>query len=97
MELLTNPIDLMNYMHRALRALAQYFWSGTEDFSMSFDDTMPLFLPLMLLIPPANALGIAEYVNLWESVQISGVLSLTKTYFVCAVGRIQGFGRERVS
>jgi hypothetical protein len=50
----------------------------------------------MSLSPPANAIGIAEFVTLWEPVQVSSLLSLTKNYFVCAVEHIQRFGREKL-
>jgi hypothetical protein len=93
MEFMTNPIDLMNYVHQVLGALAELFGVGVTEMFLSFDDTLTLFLALMSLSPPANAIGIAEYVTLWEPVQLSSLLSLTKNYFVCAVDQIQRFGR----
>jgi hypothetical protein len=95
MEFMTNPIDLMNYVHQVLGALAQLFGTGITEMFLSFDDTLTLFLALMSVSPPAFAIGIAEYVTIWEPVQTSGLLSLTKNYFVCAVEQIQRFGRER--
>jgi hypothetical protein len=96
MEFTTNPIDLMNYVHQALGALGRLFGTGNTDMFLSFDDTLTLFLALMALSPPANAIGIAEYVTMWEPVQISSLFSLTKNYFVCAVEQIQRFGREKI-
>jgi hypothetical protein len=49
----------------------------------------------MSLSPPANAIGIAEHVTMWKPVQLSGLLTLAKNYFVCAVEQIQRFGREK--
>jgi hypothetical protein len=96
MEFMTNPIDLMNYVHHVLGELAQLFGVGVTEMFLSFDDTLTLFLALMSLSPPANAIGIAEFVTLWEPVQVSSLLSLTKNYFVCAVEHIQRFGREKL-
>jgi hypothetical protein len=96
MEFMTNPIDLMNYVHQVLGALGQLFGANVDEMFLSFDDTLTLFLALMSLSPPANAIGIAEYVTLWEPVQVSSLLSLTKNYFVAAVEQIQKFGREKV-
>jgi hypothetical protein len=96
MEFMTNPIDLMNYVHQVLGELAQLFGVGVTEMFLSFDDTLTLFLALMSLSPPANAIGIADFVTLWEPVQVSSLLSLTKNYFVCAVEHIQRFGREKL-
>jgi hypothetical protein len=97
MDVITNPIDLVNYVHRVLGALAQYFGSDVEELFLSFDDTMTLLLALMALAPPANAIGIADCVTMWEPLQVSSVLGLARNYFVCAVEQIQKFGREKIA
>jgi hypothetical protein len=87
MEMMTNPIDLMHYVHQTLGTLATCFAAG-EHF-LSFDDTLTLLLALLSLAPPVNAIGIAAFVQKWESVQLSSVVSVAKNYFVAAVEQIQ--------
>jgi hypothetical protein len=93
MELVTNPIDLMHYVHTILGSLARLF--ATSDQFLSFDDTLTLLLALLSINPPGNAIPIAQFVVKWEPVQISSVVSLAKNYFVVAVEHIQLFGRQR--
>jgi hypothetical protein len=90
MEMMTNPIDLVHYVHQVLGDLATCFAAG-EHF-LSFDDTLTLLLAVLSLAPPVNAIGIASFVQKWEAVQLSSVVSVAKNYFVAAVGQIQIFG-----
>jgi hypothetical protein len=90
METMTNPIDLMYYVHTILGSLASFF-ASTEKF-LSFDDTLTLLLALMSISPPGNAIAIAAFVSKWEPVQLSSVVSVAKNYFVAAVEQIQLFG-----
>jgi hypothetical protein len=92
MEFVTNPIDLMQYVHEILGSLAKLF--GPSDEFLSFDDTLTLLLALLSINPPGNAIPIAKFVTKWEPVQISSVVSLAKNYFVVAVEHIQLFGRK---
>jgi hypothetical protein len=91
MESMTNPIDLMHYVHEILGTLATYFASN-EQF-LSFDDTLTLLLALMSLSPPTNAIAIAAFVTKWDSVQLSSVVSIAKNYFVAAVEQILAYGQ----
>jgi hypothetical protein len=90
MEMMTNPIDLMYYVHTILGSLASFF-ASSEKF-LSFDDTLTLLLALMSIGPPGNAIPIASFVSKWEPVQLSSVVSVAKNYFVAAVEQIQLFG-----
>jgi hypothetical protein len=94
MEVMTNPIDLMYYVHQILGTLATCFAAG-EHF-LSFDDILTLLLALLSLSPPVNAIAIAAFVQKWESVQLSSVVSVAKNYFVAAVEQIQIFGQDHV-
>jgi hypothetical protein len=94
MEMMTNPIDLVHYVHQVLGTLATCFAAG-EHF-LSFDDTLTLLLALLSLAPPVNAIGIAAFIQKWEAVQLSSVLSVSKNYFIAAVEQIQIFGDAQV-
>jgi hypothetical protein len=94
MEALTNPIDLMHYVHKILGTLATGFAAG-EQF-LSFDDTLTLLLALLSLSPPVNAIAISAFVMKWETVQLSSVLSVGKNYFIAAVEHIRMLGQSHV-
>lgn len=92
MEFMTNPIDLMYHVNKILNALATFFASN-EGF-LSFDDTLTLLIALMSISPPSNAISISKFVNRWEIVQISSVVSIAKNYFIAAIEEIQNFGKR---
>jgi hypothetical protein len=89
MELMTNPIDLLNHVHETLGILAAHFGSA-GDF-VSFDDMMTLLLALMSVNPPENAIAIAAFLTKWERVQLSRVITFAKNAYVGAVDQIRGF------
>jgi hypothetical protein len=94
MEVMTNPIDLVHYVHQILGTLATGFAAG--EYFLSFDDTLTLLLALLSLSPPVNAIAIAAFVQKWEVVQLSNVVSVAKNYFVAAVEQILVFGNANV-
>jgi hypothetical protein len=94
MEAMSNPIDLMHYVHDTLGKLATYF-ASSEQF-LSFDDILTLLLALMSLSPPANAIAIGAFVTKWDSVQLSDMVSIAKNYFVAAVEQILIYGQEHI-
>jgi hypothetical protein len=89
MELMTNPIDLLNHVHETLGVLAAHFGSA-GDF-VSFDDMMTLLLALMSVNPPENAIAIAQFLTKWERVQLSRVITFAKNAYVGAVDQIRAF------
>jgi hypothetical protein len=95
MESMTNPIDLMHYVHEILGTLATFF-ASKEQF-LSFDDTLTLLLALMSLSPPANAIAISSFVSKWSEVQLSSVVTISKNYFVAAVEQILVYGETHAS
>jgi hypothetical protein len=95
MESMSNPIDLMYFVHEILGTLATHF--ASQERFLAFDDTLTLLLALMSLCPPVNAVAIAAFVTKWDSVQLSSVVSIAKNYFVAAVGQILMHGRTQSS
>jgi hypothetical protein len=89
MELMTNPIDLLNHVHETLGLLAAHFGSA-GDF-VSFDDMMTLLLALMSVNPPENAIAIAGFLTKWERVQLSCVIAFAKNAYCGAVDQIRAF------
>jgi hypothetical protein len=94
MEMMTNPIDLLHYVHQILGTLATIFAAG-EAF-LSFDDTLTLLLALLSISPPVNAVALAAFVTKWDDVQLSNVLSIARNYFVAAVEQIVSFGESHL-
>jgi hypothetical protein len=94
MELMTNPIDLMNHVNEILTTLAGHF-AGSEGF-LSFDDTLTLLLALLSTSPPGNAIPITTFVAKWERVQLSKAVAFAKDYFVAAVDQIRKFAGDHI-
>jgi hypothetical protein len=90
MEMMTNPIDLLHYVHQILGTLATGFAAG-EQF-LAFDDTLTILLALLSLSPPVNAIAITAFVTKWNDVQLSSVMSVARNYFIAAVEQIVAFG-----
>jgi hypothetical protein len=92
MELMTNPIDLMNHVMTVLGELAASFAAGER--CLSFDDTLILMMAVMSLNPPANAVAIAAYLRKWERVQLCAIVAHATNYFVAAVQQLREYPWE---
>ena len=86
LEYMTNPIDLMVNVHIVINQLAQFFES--EVGVLSFDDTLTLFIGLLSLSPPANAISIIRFVEKWNNAQLSDVIKTAKNFYVAACGHL---------
>lgn len=86
LEYMTNPIDLMVRVNDVIKTLAQFF--GSEIGVLSFDDTLTLFLGLMSLSPPANAVAIAKFVEKWSELLLSDVTKNSKNFYFAAIDHI---------
>jgi hypothetical protein len=89
MEFMTNPIDLLHHIEVVLQTLAAYFASAEE--FVSFDDTITLFMALLSVNPPENAVGIAAFLETWERAVLSRTVMFAKNAFVASVKQILGF------
>lgn len=87
MEFMTNPIDMMNYVHTVLGQLGTYFGKGK---TMSFDDTFTLLMAHMSVAPPVNAVSIAKFAIKWDQLQLSPIVAMAKNYYVAAVESMMG-------
>ncbi|EAX91471.1 hypothetical protein TVAG_276900 [Trichomonas vaginalis G3] len=87
LEFMTNPIDMMNYVHSVLQQLGTYFSKGK---SMSFDDTFTLLMAHMSIAPPVNGAAIARFAIKWDDLQLSPIVAMSKNYFVAAIEALMG-------
>jgi hypothetical protein len=87
LDMILNPIDLIFHLHQGWSSVVKYFSSGAE--SLGQADAVKLFMVLLSVEPPTNAVALARFAVKWAKINLVPGAEAVPQAMLTAVEQIQ--------
>lgn len=87
----TNPLDILNSVFNSMKECEKYMFQNAEGVidtatdSISFDDFFSIYIGIVAVQPPANAVTIMHYLKLMTGFKISSHMSYASVVFTSVI------------